>query len=69
MSDEQIHRETKPFDDAFPCSAGQQGLTKREYFAAAALACLSRNALTVNELSREAVFIADQLIFRLNKRD
>ena len=70
MSDEKIHRETEPFDDAFPCSAGQQGITKREYFAAMAMQGFCSNPeLSIWTATTMAILTADNLIIKLNQRD
>ncbi len=58
---------TDPKHDAFPTYGGQQGLTKREYFAAMALqALLTRDHTTAAE--EHAVGWADMLIFALNDK-
>jgi len=71
---------TRPDDAAFTTPTtidgngnvhyGNEGLTKREYFAALALQAfisLSPDAATVNMAPAAAVLIADQLIAELNK--
>jgi len=60
--------ETNPLDLAFPAE-GHPGLTKREYFAAAALASFDEDRLGQDEIAKTAVSIADALIVELNKID
>jgi len=63
-----MNEETKSTDAAFPVGDNfGGGLTKREYFAAAALASLiTQNISTYEAVAHEAVRIADELIVRLN---
>ena len=51
---------------AFP-SPGEKGLTKREYFAAAALAGLVTDGVEKKDAAQFAVFVADALIDALNQ--
>ena len=54
-------------DQAFPePRSGQTGLTKREYFAAAALAGLVTDGVPRREAAQFAVIVADDLIDALN---
>jgi hypothetical protein len=54
-------------DSAFPAQSGSSsGLTKREYFAAAALAGLVANGIAKTDVADFAVLVADQLIDALN---
>jgi hypothetical protein len=65
---------TEPSVNAFPRMFGndapQDGLTKREYFAAVAmqglLAC-PNNVNMAQDIAKGAVIMADQLIIELNK--
>jgi hypothetical protein len=65
---------TQPSVNAFPRMFGndapQDGLTKREYFAAVALqgllAC-PNNVNMAQDIAKGAVIVADQLIIELNK--
>ena len=61
---------TEPHHDAYPCVGGQQGLTKREEFAKAALQGLLSgddiSYLTPATASKSAVEYADALIAALN---
>jgi hypothetical protein len=65
---------TQPSVNAFPRMFGndapQDGLTKREYFAAMALQGLlayPNNVNVTQDIVKGAVIIADQLIIELNK--
>jgi len=53
--------------DAFQCVCGQQGLTKREYFAAMAMQGMVTLDLEDETIARLAVDQADELIKQLNK--
>jgi hypothetical protein len=54
-------------DPAFPERDGDlRGLTKREYFAAAALAGLVADGVAKTDAAEFAVIVADQLIDALN---
>lgn len=57
---------TDPNDTAFPAHATNDGLTKREYFAAAALAGLVANGIPKIDAAPFAVVVADALIDTLN---
>ena len=60
---------TNPNDTAYPATESgltHFGLTKREYFAAAALACLDEDKLQWEEAAERAVKIAYYLIEQLN---
>jgi hypothetical protein len=56
---------TVPDQQAFPSDASP-GLTKREYFAAAALAGLVTDGVPKKDAAQFAVLVADQLIESLN---
>jgi hypothetical protein len=56
---------TDPNEPAFPV-ATNAGLTKREYFAAAALAGLVADGIRKSDVADFAVLVADQLIDALN---
>lgn len=55
--------------DAFPCVGGQQGLTKREYFAAMAMnGLVSTDLYGIEDCAERAVKQSDALIKQLNKQ-
>jgi hypothetical protein len=56
---------TNPNDQALPGN-GAPGLTKREYFAAAALAGLVADGIPKTDVAQFAVIVADSLIDALN---
>ena len=63
---------TDPDSCAFPCPEYVQGLTKREYFAAAAIqGCLAANPriVSIECFADDAVRAADALVARLNDEE
>ena len=57
---------TKANNPAFPGGESDNGLTVREYFAAAALAGLVTDGIPKKDAADFAVIVADQLIEALN---